>query len=169
MTAAGAAAIHGTVGVTTAHGVLTSVLLVVAAIELAIAVGAARAARWLPSPRTVALLLVVPVLLWAMLLLVAVTARAPEFASALATGSLMGASVLCLIGAAGAGADARRAAHRAAGWPMQTVVAVASATLVTALIVTPSVAFALAGPTAIAPDVAPATIEQGEHGEHRLP
>ena len=108
VTAAGAAVIHGAAALTTADWGVGAVLAMAGAAELAIAVGAAFSARWLPAPRTVALILVTPVLLWATLLLVAVTADSPALASSLATVPLAGASVLGLAGVAFAGADARR-------------------------------------------------------------
>ncbi len=163
--AAGAAVIHGAAALTAADGGVGAVLAVAGAAELVIAVGAATAARWLPAPRTVALLLVTPVLLWATLLLVAVTADAPAIAGSLATVPLAGASVLGLAGAAFAGADARRTRVGARVRPARVAVAVATATVLTALVVTPSVAATMPSP-AIAPQEAAPTVVFGDHSGH---
>lgn len=173
---AGAAVIHGATAVATVDGGVGIVLAVVGAAELTIAVGAAAAVRWLPPARTVALLLVTPVLLWATLLLVAVTADTPALASALATAPLAGASLLGLAGAAVAGADARRGPPRADTRPAhprhtRAALGLGAAALLTALVVTPSVAATLPAPAA-ASTVDPAeqvhapTIEFGDHSGH---
>ncbi len=166
MSAAGAAVVYGAVAVTTAPGGVVAVLIVAAAIELVIAVGAAGAARWLPLPRALAVILALPVLLWALFLLVAVTARAPELASALATVPLTGASTLSLVAAGSAGADARRATATTSVRPRQAGAALVSAALLTALIVTPSVAAALPGPDAVTPKNAPAIVTVDDHSTH---
>lgn len=163
--AAGAAVIHGAAALTTADWGVGAVLVVAGAAESTIAVGAALATRWLPAPRTVALLLATPVLLWATLLLVAVTADSPALAGSLATVPLAGASVLGLAGAAFAGADARRTRVGARVRPARAGVAVAGAVLLTALVVTPSVAATLPSPV-VAPQEATPTIEFGDHTGH---
>lgn len=167
MAAVGAAVIHAATALTTTAGGVDGVLWVVAAIELAIAVGAAIAARWLPTARTVALVLVTPVLLWATLLLVAVTADSPAIASALATAPLVGASILGLAGAAFAGADARRTWVGARVRPARAGIALATAAVLTALVVTPSVAATLPAPVA-APTEQPfeQAIVFGDHTGH---
>lgn len=167
LSAAGAAAIHGATSVSAVDGGVGAVLAVVGAAELTIAVGAATSARWLPAPRTVALLLVAPVLLWATLLLVAVTADSPAIAGSLATVPLAGATVLGLAGAASAGADARRTRVGARVRPARAGLAVAAAAVLTVLVVTPSVAATL--PSAgIAPEEekVPSTIVFGDHSGH---
>ena len=169
VTAAGAAVIHGAAALTTADWGVGAVLAVAGAAELAIAVGAAFSARWLPAPRTVALILVTPVLLWATLLLVAVTADSPALASSLATVPLAGASLLGLAGAAFAGADARRTRVGARVRPLRTGAALAAAALLTALVVTPSVAATLPRPTvdsSVTPQETAPTIVFGDHSGH---
>ena len=165
MAAVGAAAIHAAAAATTTGGV-GAVLWVVAAIELAIAVGAALAARWLPTARTVALVLVAPVLLWATLLLVAVTADSPAIASALATAPLVGASILGLAGAAFAGADARRTRVGTRVRPARAGIALATAAALTALVVTPSVAATLPTPVPPAAEEFEQAIVFGDHSGH---
>ncbi len=166
MAAVGAAVIHGAAAAT-AVGVAAAVLVVVAAAELAIAVGIVIAARWLPSSRAIALWLVTPVLLWATLLLVAVTADSPAIASTLATAPLVGASLLGLAGAAFAGADARRTRVGARVRPARAGMTVATAALLTALVVTPSVAATLPAPVVapVAEEVEHAIVF-GEHSGH---
>lgn len=166
VSAAGAAVIHGAAALTAADGGVGAVLAVAGAAELAIAAGAALSARWLPAPRTVALLLVTPVLLWATLLLVAVTADSPALAGALATGPLAGASVLGLAGAAFAGADARRTHVRARVHPARVGIAVTTAAVLTALVVTPSVAATLPSPAVTPQEEAAPTIVFGDHSGH---
>ncbi|MDO9590226.1 MAG: hypothetical protein Q7J04_03685, partial [Microcella sp.] len=156
MAAVGAAVIHGAAAATTVGGV-AAVLVVVAAAELTIAVGAATAARWLPAARTVAIMLATPVLLWAIMLLVAVTADSPAIASTLATVPLAGATVLCLAGAAFAGADARRTRVGARVRPARVGLVGAAAAVLTALVVAPSVAATLPTPAAVR------QVEQVEH------
>ena len=166
--AVGAAVIHGAAAATTTVGGVSAVLVAVAAAELVIAVGAAIAARWLPTTRTVVLVLVTPVLLWATVLVVAITADAPAIASMLATAPLVGASILGLAGAAFAGADARRTRVGARVRPARAGIAVAAAAVLTALVVTPSVAATL-------PSVEPPgmPVEQavvfGDHSGHHGP
>ena len=155
--AAGAAVIHGAAALTTADWGVSAVLVVAGAAELTIAVGAAFATRWLPAPRTVALLLVTPVLLWASLLLVAVTADSPAIAGSLATVPLAGASLLGLAGAAVAGADARRTRARVRVHPARVCLAIATAAALTTLVVAPSVAATL-------PAIAPAPGGAGHAG-----
>ncbi len=171
MTAAGAAVIHGAAGATAADGGVGTVLLMAGAAELAIAVGAAIGARWLPAARTLAVLLAVPVLLWATSLLVAVTADSPAIASALATVPLAGASLLGLAGSAYAGADARRTRVGARVRPARAGIALATAAVLTALVVTPSVAATLPRTatepsTVVEPQPAAPTIEFGDHSGH---
>ena len=179
MSAAGAAVIHAAASVSAVDGSVGTVLAVVGAAELTIAVGTAISARWLPGPRTVALLLVGPVLLWAAALLVAVTADTPGLASALVTAPLAGASLLGLAGAALAGADARRTrlnanARSARVHPARVALTLQAAALLTALVVVPSVAATLPTP-ATAVTVNPAaptgttTIEFQDHSEHGAP
>lgn len=166
--AAGAAVIHGAAALTAADGGVGAVLAVAGAAELTIAVGAAVSARWLPAPRTVALLLVTPVLLWATLLLVAVTADTPALASMLATVPLAGASVLGLAGAACAGADARRTRVGARVRPPRVGLAVVGAALLAGLVVTPSVAATLPSPAGAPEETAPTapSIVFGDHTGH---
>ncbi len=167
MAAVGAAVIHGAAAATTTVGGVSAVLWVVAAIELAIAVGAALAARWLPTARTVALLLVMPVLLWATLLLVAITADSPAIASLLATAPLVGASLLGLTGAAFAGADARRTRVGTRVRPARAALAVATAAALTALVVTPSVDDTLHAPVAApAVEEVERAVVFGDHSGH---
>ncbi len=166
VSAAGAAVIHGAAALTTADGGVGAVLAVVAAAELTIAVGAAIAARWLPAPRTVALLLVTPVLLWATLLLVAVTADSTAIASSLATVPLAGASLVGIAGAAFAGADARRTRVGARVRPARAGLALATAGLLTALVVTPSVAATLPNPAVSPVEEAAPSIVFGDHSGH---
>lgn len=165
LSAAGAAAIHGATALSAADGGVGAVLAGVGVAELTIAVGAAISARWLPAPRTVALLLVTPVLLWATLLLIAVTADSPAIASSLATVPLAGATVLGLAGAASAGVDARRTRVGARVRPARVGLAVAAAALLTGLVVTPSVAATLPGPAA-EPEETVTTIVFGDHSGH---
>ena len=182
MSAAGAAVIHAAASVSTVDGGVGAVLAVVGAAELTIAVGTAISARWLPGPRTVALLLVGPVLLWAAALLVAVTADTPALASALVTAPLAGASLLGLAGAALAGADARRTrlnanARSARVHPARVALTLQAAALLTALVVVPSVAATIPTPAAAvtvnpAAPTAPTgttTIEFQDHSEHGAP
>lgn len=165
MTAAGAAVIHAAAGATAPDGGVGTVLLLAGAAELAIAVGAATAARWLPAARTLAVLLVAPVLLWAMSLLVAVTADSPALASALATVPLAGASLLGLAGSAFAGAGARRTRVGARVRPARAGIALATAAVLTALVVTPSVGATLPRTVEVPQETAP-TIEFGDHSGH---
>ncbi|MFN4001343.1 hypothetical protein [Microcella sp.] len=165
VTAAGAAVIHGAAALTAADGGVGTALALAGAAELVIAVGAAISARWLPAARTVALILATPVLLWATLLLVAVTADSPALASSLATAPLAGASLLGLTGAAFAGADARRTRVGARVRPLRAGIVLATAGLLTALVVTPSVAATLPSPFDAPQDAAP-TIVFGDHSGH---
>lgn len=166
--AAGAAGVHGAVAVSAIDGGIGAVLGLVAAIELVIAVGIAVDARWLPARPLVTLALVTPVLLWATLLLVAVTADAPHLASALATVPLAGASVLGLIAAASAGADARRTRVGARVRPARGALSLTAAVALTLTVAAPAVAAALPSSSATAVPAAPAApvIELPQHDEH---
>lgn len=166
VTAAGAAVIHGAAGATAADGGVGTVLVMAGAAELTIAVGAAIGARWLPAARTIALLLVIPVLLWATSLLIAVTADSPAIASELATVPLAGASLMGLAGAAFAGADARRTRVGARVRPARAGIAIATAVMLTALVVTPSVAATLPAPIVAPEEEAATTIVFGDHTGH---
>lgn len=171
--AAGAASIHGAAAITATDGGVGAVLGLVAAAELVIAVGVAMRARRLPAPQVISLALVTPVLLWAMLLLIAVTADAPSLASALVTVPLAAASLLGLIAAASAGADARRTRVGARVRPARGAVALAAAVALTLTVAAPAVAAALpAAPASAAlpgdaPPAAPA-IEFGSHEGHDM-
>ncbi|GAA1733492.1 hypothetical protein [Microcella frigidaquae] len=173
MPAAGAASIHGAAAVTATDGGVGAVLGLVAAAELVIAVGVAMRARRLPAPQVISLALVTPVLLWAMLLLIAVTADAPSLASALVTVPLAAASLLGLIAAASAGADARRTRVGARVCPARGAVALAAAVALTHTVAAPAVAAALpAAPASAAlPENAPPpapSIEFGSHEGHDM-
>ena len=92
-----------------------------------------------------------PVLAWATLLLVAVTADAPQLAGALATVPLAAASLLGLIAAASAGADARRTRVGARVRPARGVIALTAAAALTLTIAAPAVGAALPSPILTGP------------------
>lgn len=171
--AAGAASIHGAAAVSATDGGVGAALGLVAAVELTIAMGVAFSARRLPAPQILSLALVTPALLWATLLLVAVTADAPELAAALVTVPLAAAALLGLIAAASAGADARRTRVGARVRPRRGPIALAAAAALTLVIAAPAVAAALPSAPSTASTVgdappSPRTVEFGSHEGHDM-
>lgn len=163
----GSAVIYGSAALTSTNAVVSTMLFVAVAAQVTIAVGAAFTTRWLPTTRTLAVVLVAPVLLWATALLVAVTADSPTLTSALATVPLAGASLLGLIAAFCAVADARRSLAQPPARPARAAIAVSTAVLLTGLVVTPSVAATLPVPQtpSVQEELAPAIV-LGDHSEH---
>ncbi len=171
--AAGAASIHGAAAISATDGGVGVALGLVAAAELTIAMGVALSARRLPAPHLLSLALVTPVLLWATLLLVAVTADAPWLAAALVTVPLAGASLLGLIAAAFAGADARRTRVGARVRPSRGAAAFVAAVAVTLTVAAPAVGAVVpsppiaTSPTSDTPEPT-RTFEFGSHEGHDL-
>lgn len=119
----------------------------------------------------VSLALVTPALLWATLLLVAVSADAPWLAATLVTAPLAGASLLGLIAAASAGTDTRRTRVGTRVRPARSGVALAVVVALTLTVAAPAVAAALPPPSTggtLPGDTAPPErmIEFGSHDGH---
>ena len=139
VSAAGAAIIYGALAASATTGGVALVLALATAAELIVAMGVAAGVQWLTAPRVIAGL-ILPTVVWAALLLIAVTAKVPEAASSLVMLPLVGAALLALAGVAFAGADARRTRVTARVRPARPVTVVAAATLFTMLVAIPSVA-----------------------------
>ena len=170
VSAVGAAVIHAALAASATTGGVAAVLALAAAAELSIAMGVAARVRWLTAPRVMTAL-TLPTLVWATLLLIAVTAKVPEATSALVMLPLVGASLLALAGVAIMGVDARRTRVGARVRPARRVGLVAAATLVTLFVVTPSVAATLPArvdaPTVAEQPAAPVThVVFGDHADH---